>query len=328
MATSIPLRRRSRMSRKPLGKHLEITARDIAVFKLLRRYRYLRSTFIHGFVGGASETRFKERLGDLFHEGYLDRPEQQWRFANCRHVPVVYELGSGACRVLADSVNDGDRPVTFLGKDSHRQFQHSLMICEILSSIEFSTRCNPALRFVPWPEIEMRAPLSTRSCGRPYQLPAVGQLGHAPAPRNGVIPDAVFGLEYSLIDRKTYRFFAVEADRATMPADRRTKGQSSFFEKLIAYDDIIKRQTFRSHWAIPNLLVLTVTRSEQHLATLIGAVKRADVNPAFFIFSSERSFGSHERASELNYELLRLPWSRAALPSICIGETSLGSACL
>src|ERR1700683_3784385 len=79
------LERRSRMHRTRTGKRIELTSRDIEIFRLLARYRYLSSTYIHAVVGGASETRFKERLGDLFHEGYIDRPERQWELAGCRH---------------------------------------------------------------------------------------------------------------------------------------------------------------------------------------------------------------------------------------------------
>src|SRR5665213_4632156 len=93
-------RRRSRMRRTQTGKRLELSARDIEIFKLLERYRYLRSTYIHAFVGGASEKRFKERIGDLFHEGYLDRPEQQWDYARARYLPVAYENGAGAAQAL------------------------------------------------------------------------------------------------------------------------------------------------------------------------------------------------------------------------------------
>src|SRR5665213_3049681 len=93
--------RRSRMRRTPTGKRIELTSRDLDIFRTLARYRYLSSTYIHEFVGGASQTRFKERLGDLFHEGYLDRPSRQWEMADCRHRPVIHELGGGAKRVLA-----------------------------------------------------------------------------------------------------------------------------------------------------------------------------------------------------------------------------------
>src|SRR5580692_9118008 len=74
------LQRRSRMRRTRTGRRIELTPRDIEIFRVLARYRYLPSTYIYAFVGGASETRFKERLGDLFHEGYLDRPGRQWDF--------------------------------------------------------------------------------------------------------------------------------------------------------------------------------------------------------------------------------------------------------
>src|SRR5882757_2267235 len=94
------MNRRSRMQRTRTGRRIELSPRDIEIFKTLLRYRYLRSTYIHAFVGGASETRFKERLGDLFHEGYLDRPAQQWAFADARHTPVVHECGRAAGQAL------------------------------------------------------------------------------------------------------------------------------------------------------------------------------------------------------------------------------------
>ena len=72
------------MRRVSSGKRVELTVRDIELFKLLSRYQYLRSTFLYAFLGGELETRFKERLGDLYHDGkYINRPERQWQFANC-----------------------------------------------------------------------------------------------------------------------------------------------------------------------------------------------------------------------------------------------------
>jgi len=40
------LRRRSRMWRKPTGRRIELNERDIEIFWLLNRYRYLRSTHL------------------------------------------------------------------------------------------------------------------------------------------------------------------------------------------------------------------------------------------------------------------------------------------
>lgn len=83
-----------------MGKRIELTPRDIATFTHLRNDRHLHFTYLHAFVGGASEKRFKEPLGALFHEGCIDRPDEQWRFANCRYRPAVYELGNGGRRIL------------------------------------------------------------------------------------------------------------------------------------------------------------------------------------------------------------------------------------
>ena len=87
-------KRRSRIRRQSSGKRVELTPRDLEIFRLLGRYPYLRSTFIHTFVGG-DKTKLIERLGRLYHDGgYLNRPIQQWQLPNCRYMPVIYELDS------------------------------------------------------------------------------------------------------------------------------------------------------------------------------------------------------------------------------------------
>src|ERR1700737_637418 len=98
------LERRLRYHRKRTGKRITLSPRDREIFTLLYRYRYLRSTFIHAFVGG-NEKRLIERLGDLFHEGYLNRPPQQWQAFNARYTPAVYELdvlGDAALRIRGE----------------------------------------------------------------------------------------------------------------------------------------------------------------------------------------------------------------------------------
>src|ERR1700761_7872943 len=123
--------RRSRMTRTRAGKSLVLTSRDIDLFRWLARYPYLRSTYLHAFVGGASATRFKERLGDFFHEGYLDRPARQWDFADARCLPAVHELGERGRRVLAE-VGEEEGQRIHLAKGPRRQFLHASMICECL----------------------------------------------------------------------------------------------------------------------------------------------------------------------------------------------------
>ncbi len=298
------------MRRTRTGKRLELTARDIEIFKLLERYRYLRSTYIHAFVGGVSEKRFKERLGDLFHEGYLDRPGQQWDFANARHSPAVYESGSGAARTLREAgIEAGDRR-TFLSETAHRQFLHSLMICQILASLDLGVRADPRLRLIAWPEILGRAPEAIRSSGAPFRLPV---------PSGGyLVPDGLIGLEYATGASRAYRFFALEADRGTMPIARSNPNQTSYLGKITAYREIITHQVHKTHLGLPNLLVLTLTTGETRMADIMEQIGHTTGGGAAFLFKSVNASGISTPAPQL---LTEPPWLRVGFPPLRIADT-------
>jgi hypothetical protein len=135
--------------------------RDIKLLKLLYRYQYLRSDFLYAFLGGKSQTRFKERLGHLYHDGrFINRPEQQWQFANARCMPVVYELEARGEQILRDyGFLMHDSPLLKKGRmGACRHFAHQLMICDCLASIELGVRQQPSLRFISWQEILAKAP--------------------------------------------------------------------------------------------------------------------------------------------------------------------------
>lgn len=98
-----------------------ITRRDKDIFDLLNRYRYLRRTFIHHLLGHPVDAgRLRHRIGKLYHEGHLTRPEQQKQSANFRYSPKVYEL------------KNPERPWT----GSPREFWHQLMISDIVASFQ------------------------------------------------------------------------------------------------------------------------------------------------------------------------------------------------
>jgi len=289
--------RRSRMRCTHTGRRLELSKRDLEIFKLLCRYRYLRSTYLHAFVGGASTTRFKERLGDLFHEGYIDRPAQQWQFADARCQPAIYEIGSGAIRTL-DEAGGADEPCTFLSSSAHRQFQHSLLICECLASIELATfREGSGARFIAWPEILARAPQTTRNSSNPSRLNVEENAV--------VVPDGVFGLEYLASGTPSYRFFALEVDRGTMPVVRSDRRQSSYLAKLETYQRAIARQRHRDYWGVPNLLVLTVTQAQSRKQEIMSRAQSVlDECPAFLF----KALGDTRKpATDLLFE----EWQRA-----------------
>ena len=284
------------------GKHIALTPRDLEIFRALSRYRYLRSTCLHAFAGGASETRFKERLGDLFHEGYIDRP--QWQFADALHAPVVYELGEGAKRVLQER-GESYEAYTFLSQTAHRQFAHSAMICACLASFELATRQREGVRFIPWPEILARAPEATRASAMPFRLPM---------PTGGIVPDGLFGLEYCREGKKSYRFFALEADRGTMPIMRSKANQTSYLGKIVAYREIIARAVYKSHLGVPNLLVLTITSGEPRLNEMLSRLHGENASGAAFLFTA---VSAHDLTTPRLCFLNEL-WKRADLPPLRI----------
>src|SRR5271156_4603530 len=94
-----PNHRRSRWDRAPVldsrgrQRHAQLTERDIEIFKLLARYRYLSIDHIHAFVGGsrkglAHHVNLLSRQPNL----YLNRPPQQRQSADANHRPMIYEL--------------------------------------------------------------------------------------------------------------------------------------------------------------------------------------------------------------------------------------------
>jgi hypothetical protein len=318
------------MRRIRTGRRIEISARDIELFKILARYRYLRSTFLYAFLGGASETRFKERLGDLYHEGgYIDRPKQQWQFANCRSTPIIYELGEAGARVLRD-MGAAETDSVLFGQDRRgpcRQFLHAVMICDILGSIEIGVRNDPALRLISWPEILAKAPEKTLRMAKPFELsvsisytfPKTGKTEQA---HTKVVPDALFGLEYQTGEQKSYRFFALEADRATMPVVRGNLRQTSYLKKILAYREVAARKLYQTQLGIPNLLVLTVTTSDRHQDTIMQIVQEVTRGSRMFLFKTMTSLGGVQSAPSPASQVLTSPWQRAGLATMSIDTST------
>lgn len=297
------MQRRARATRTPTGKSLLLTDRDHGIFEALARYRYLRSSHLYAFAGGASEKRFKERLGDLFHEGYLDRPAQQWEQADCRHVPAVYELGARGRAAF------GEPPasVTFLAQGTHRQFTHSLLSCAALASFELAAS-RRGLRFIGWPEILAKTPEETRRSDLPQRIP-VGA--------SAVIPDGLFGLEYGADGAKSYRFFALELDRGTMPLARSNDRQTSYLAKLGAYREVIASGRHKAHWGIPNLLVLSVMLDERRVSAMLSRLQGSPLAAAFLFRAID--------PRQLNAPcpgLLAEPWLRPGLDQFAMGASA------
>ncbi len=262
---------------------------------MLDRYRYLRSTHIHGFVGG-DRTKLIERLGKLYHEGgYLNRPSQQWEMLGGRYRPTVYENSAKAIDLLQSQglvEQCGEISGSRDCAGETRQFAHALMICDVLASLELAAMATPGVRFIPWAEIRAKAPVATRASAGAPQIPVSVSCTFTGSSRTEqadvlLTPDAVFGLEYSGTGTKSYRFFALEADRGTMPVSRTNLRQSSYLKKILCYRQVTAERLHKAHWGTPNLFVLNVMASEQHMQNVMQLLEQitGGAGSTVFLFS-------------------------------------------
>jgi len=152
------------------------------------------------------------------------------------------------------------------------------------------------------------------------QAPGEGQLVQVGA---YIMPDGLFGLEYAAGGKKSYRFFVLEADRATMPIVRSSLGQTSYLKKMLAYREIIARQIHKLHFGIPNLLVLTVTTNERHTEQIMKAFGEMGGGSAAFLFKTINTLSSLDMAPSPMPALLTEPWLRVRFSPLCIAAGSV-----
>lgn len=66
------------------------------------------------------------------------------------------------------------------------------------------------------------------------------------------IPDALYGIEYTIDGDAGYRFWALECENTT-PKRRSSARNSSIARKHAAYNVLLRSHAYRDHWGIPNL---------------------------------------------------------------------------
>ena len=228
-------KRRSRQHRTPQGKLARITPRHLEILRLLHRYRFLDSSHLYALMGSRN-TNVRSALTDLFHEhGLVNRLPQRAFMRDPLYDPEIYELSEHGAALVAQQA-EGMLPATWLREARYGAKSlavHNLTICHVLAAIEAAAAA-ATLRFITWAEILARAPKATQNTRHPFAIPVSishtfpgGKVQRSDMP---VIPDAMFGLQYP---GGTYRCFALEIDRATMPLTRSNLDETSYLRKLL-----------------------------------------------------------------------------------------------
>lgn len=307
-----PLRKlRSRMHADPRGKRIVLTPRDLEIFKLLDRYRYLPSNFIRAFVGG-NAAYHKARMTDLFHEGWLLKPMPQWEAMNARYRFDCYELGRKATAALSER---GLLTSHRIGTGS--AFRHELMVCLIMASIELEARDHD-IALLSWKDVLANAPDETRDAEAPFVIPMSFDW-HGRRFDRPLRPD---GRPFGLRGKRTFWFVGIEADRHYEPLHPTdlTSRHSSILGKFLQYRHMVRERIFLSRYGMDNVLVPIVTVNRQHMLNMIELAMKITDGRGFkwMLFKTVPDFVSLEKTIQPRAGMLSEPWLRAGNPPLVL----------
>lgn len=314
--TTDELGHRSRLYAQPTGKRVSPTKRDLRWFAALAEHGPLPSSFLLAFAGNShrSEKRARERLTDLFHEentphgsAYLTRPPQQFRTIDSRYNQLVYDLAPAGWRALGKGKGAQATP--------SGPWLHRFMTSSVTASIELATLGSDDVSYIPQSAILARAETDLRY---PVTITDPGSGWRGP---KDLIPDVVFGLQYHTPQGDRFRFFAVEADRATEPTTSSNWNRKSFERNLTQYDAYVAGGAYRDHLGLTApLLVLNVLSDSKRMGRQVEFVAgRYPHGNAFMLFQVWEDFGPVFRPPAPNSDLLAGAWLRGGTKPFCIG---------
>jgi hypothetical protein len=271
-----------RFKRAPVVPTIRITNRDCEVIRLVRRFRFLRSSHICSLIPGSPQQLLR-RLKLLYHHGYLERPRSQLDYyhkGGSRH--MVYGLGSKGAAFLRHDP-DPDLGRVRCGENNRaagRVFlEHALLVGDVMVAIELACR-RTGIRLLTGRELAVAVKINGQH--RPFRW----QVKISKSLTLGVIPDYVFALEFK--DQSgagNHAFFFLEADRATMPVKRKNLSQTSFYRKLRAYEATWSQSIHQTHFGFNRFRVLTVTTGPERVKSLIDACSKLERGQGLFLFA-------------------------------------------
>lgn len=269
-ATSTRRKRFARSSRL----HVRLTPDDLAIIRHVVRHRFLRSTHLVQLLPHRPAKKLIERMGQLYHAGFLDRPRAQLDyFDRAGSAPMVYAPGDRCAEVLPGTAG-------LEWKDKNRQarrpyIEHALATADIMVAIEMAARRRNDLELLDASALvelhEKRRPVlrwsmtvEVRVNGRSLTI--------------STVPDAVFALRFRTFGRIAY--FFLEVDRGTMSVNSADLSKSSYRRKLLGYHAALKAGQHIERFGFQNARVLTVTTSKERVRSMIDVVNVITRNTA------------------------------------------------
>ncbi len=288
------LGRRVRGIRQPVGEKLRLTDRDLLWLQKMHEHGPLPTSYLTAFSTLKSDKRAIERLGHLFHETpYLARPHQQFDTRDARYNQLIYDITPDAERLLKQ-----ERLFSQFAPQPFGHWKHKCMVSCITASVEIAALQNPNVEYIPQHSILERAndqagdPVSLRFSVEFKKL-HTGEIESAV-----VVPDAVFGLRYLHGTEPLYRFFFLEADRATEPNRSYRFNRKSWQRNVAQYRELVGRGSYKRQLHMQSsAFVLCVTTNTAHMHNIVDVVREQSGTGrnSFMLFQAHPEFGSYFR---------------------------------
>jgi hypothetical protein len=313
--------RNSRWSREPkvdkAGRPIvaRLSEDDLAILKLLARYRYLPSDYVAALTG-RSLPALQARLEVLYRKpnAYINRPHQQRVSADANTTRLIYELDDKG----ADELRN--RGLTYSRKKYLRNFAHELMACTIAASFEIGATGSSALRILRWRQLidSPQMPDATKQLTNPQVL-TFERDGRVESLTSDWWP---FVIERNL-GSKSYAFvFGFEADCGTEPLDTADAERTSIRNKFIAYLTALHQDVPRQQFGATTFLIPFVTTTRARMHSMMELLQRLGPGALSkrFLFKHIPSFTSFEKRAPATGRMLLDPWQRAGFEPFSFAE--------
>lgn len=296
------MERLPRFRRAPDIAPFVLTERDFTILRQVLRHRFLRTAHLVQLVPGSAQ-QVRRRLQLLYHHGYLERPRCQidyYHRGGSRQ--MAYGLGNRGFALLKERLQLPHHRLDWDGRRAAvgRLFlEHALQTADFLVRMELACRDNLWLRYVPGEDVAL--PEATRAHRQPWHWQVPLKRGE----KLGLVPDGVFALEWlHPTDAQKHTLCFVELDRGTMPVTRKDFRRSSFFRKLLAYQQSWEQGILQRRFGAHRFRVLTVTSSAERRDHLRQACEGLGTGRGLFLFTDQATLAATPQP-------LQLPWLNA-----------------
>lgn len=263
-----------------------------------------------------NEKRSRDRLTDLFNESrtphggtYLTRPWQQFQTLDARYQDLVYDIAKPAELGLRQHEQWHE-----YGASPGGPWWHRYMVATITASIELATLDDPNLAYIPQHAILSRANTTLRY-PVPFKNPTTGR-----EIKIDLIPDAIFGLEYRKDGNSSFRFFLVEADRATEPSRSSSFNRKSHLRSFMQYREYVGGGLYKAHLNLTApMMVLNVSTSENTMNRMMDVARALSLNGnSYQLFQSAPQFGGCFKVGKPMPDLFTRQWLRVGASRIVL----------